>query len=130
MAEIKVPEFGDSIQEVQVYQWLKKPGEWVERDEDIVELESEKASQALPAPVSGVLASVAVAEGEIAKVGDLLCVIDESAAKGSAGAGQVASTAAAGGSSDATAVAAAPPAAGSGGEANWIMPAAQVMLTE
>jgi 2-oxoglutarate dehydrogenase E2 component (dihydrolipoamide succinyltransferase) len=48
MAEVKVPEFGDSIQEVQVFQWLKKPGEWVERDEDIVELESEKASQALP----------------------------------------------------------------------------------
>ena len=127
MAEIKVPEFGDSIQEVQVYQWLKKPGEWVERDEDIVELESEKASQALPAPVSGVLASVAVAEGEIAKIGDLLCVIDESAAKGNANAGQAASTASAGGS-DATAVAA-PPATGSG-EANWIMPAAQVMLTE
>jgi len=88
MAEIKVPEFGDSIQEVQVFQWLKKPGEWVERDEDIVELESEKASQSLPAPVSGVLASVAVAEGEIIQVGAMLCVIDESASRESASAGQ------------------------------------------
>ena len=47
MFEIKVPEFGESIQEVQVASWLKKPGDWVERDEEIVELESEKASQAL-----------------------------------------------------------------------------------
>ena len=128
MSEIKVPEFGDSIQEVQVFQWLKKPGEWVERDEDIVELESEKASQALPAPVSGVLSSIAVAEGEIAQVGDLLCVIDENASKdGSAGQGVVAS-AEAGGSSQSTAVADAPPAEGE--SANWIMPAAQVMLSE
>lgn len=127
MAEIKVPEFGDSIQEVQVFQWLKKPGEWVERDEDIVELESEKASQALPAPVSGVLKSVSVAEGEIAQVGDLLCVIDESASRESAGAGQAAASAAVGSSGDATAVAA-PPAAGE--SASWIMPAAQQMLSE
>lgn len=127
MADIKVPEFGDSIQEVQVFQWLKKPGEWVERDEDIVELESEKASQSLPAPVSGVMASVVVAEGEIAKIGDLLCVIDESATKDSAGGGQASSTTSVGGSAESTAVADAPPA---GETANWIMPAAQVMLSE
>jgi 2-oxoglutarate dehydrogenase E2 component (dihydrolipoamide succinyltransferase) len=128
MAEIKVPEFGDSIQEVQVFQWLKKPGDWVERDEDIVELESEKASQALPAPVAGVLKSVSVAEGEIAQVGDLLCVIDESASRDNAGAGQAAASAAVGSTGDATAVADAPPAAGE--SANWIMPAAQLMLSE
>ncbi|QEG21782.1 2-oxoglutarate dehydrogenase complex dihydrolipoyllysine-residue succinyltransferase [Mariniblastus fucicola] len=128
MAEIKVPEFGDSIQEVQVFQWLKKPGEWVERDEDIVELESEKASQALPAPVSGVLQSVSVAEGEIAQVGDLLCVIDESASKDGAAAGQSSAAAAAGGSTESTAVVDAPPADGE--SASWIMPAAQVMLSE
>ncbi len=128
MAEIKVPEFGDSIQEVQVFQWLKKPGEWVERDEDIVELESEKASQALPAPVAGILASVAVAEGEIVQVGATLCVIDESASRDSAASGQAAATSAAGGATDSTAVLDAPPA--SGESANWIMPAAQVMLSE
>ncbi len=128
MAEIKVPEFGDSIQEVQVFQWLKKPGEWVERDEDIVELESEKASQALPAPVAGVLQSVAVAEGEIAQVGDVLCVIDESASRESAGGAQAASSASVGASADTTAVADAPAAAGEG--ASWIMPAAQLMLSE
>ncbi len=40
MFEIKVPEFGESIQEVQVASWLKKPGDWIDKDEDIVELES------------------------------------------------------------------------------------------
>lgn len=128
MAEIKVPEFGDSIQEVQVFQWLKKPGEWVERDEDIVELESEKASQALPAPVSGVLQSVSVAEGEIAQVGDLLCIIDESATRESAGGAQAAATASVGSASEATATVDAPPSEGE--SASWIMPAAQVMLSE
>lgn len=126
MTEIKVPEFGDSIQEVQVFQWLKKPGEWVERDEDIVELESEKASQALPAPVSGVLQSIAVAEGEIARIGDLLCMIDESAAPNNAGKAQATTTAAAGAGS--TAVASAPPTTSN--ESTWIMPAAQLMLQE
>jgi len=59
MFDVKVPEFGESIQEVQVFQWLKKPGEWVEMDDDLVELESEKASQALAAPTSGILSTVA-----------------------------------------------------------------------
>lgn len=127
MSEIKVPEFGDSIQEVQVFQWLKKPGEWVERDEDFVELESEKASQALAAPVSGVLSSVAVAEGEIVQVGAILCVIDETASRESASAAQ-GSAATAAGSTGSTAVMDAPPA--TGGDTSWIMPAAQVMLSE
>ncbi len=128
MSEIKVPEFGDSIQEVQVFQWLKKPGEWVERDEDIVELESEKASQALPAPVSGILTSVAVAEGEIIPVGAVLCVIDETATRDGASVGQASGTSAAGANSDSTAVMDAPPIDGE--SASWIMPAAQVMLSE
>ena len=46
MVEIKVPELGESIQEVQISQWLKKEGEWVEKDDDLVELESEKALRA------------------------------------------------------------------------------------
>ena len=52
MFEIKVPAFGESIQEVQVAEWFKKPGDYVQRDEEIVELESEKASQALVSDLS------------------------------------------------------------------------------
>ncbi len=128
MFDVKVPEFGESIQEVQVFQWLKKPGEWVEMDDDLVELESEKASQALAAPTSGILSKVAVPDGQIVKVGALLCQIDDKATQSSASDGGAASaTSAAGGGDSSTAVVDAPPTAGG---SDWIMPAAQVMLTE
>jgi len=72
MIEIKVPSLGESIQEVQVATWLVKEGDWVDKDQDLVELESEKATQALPSPEAGVLKKIAVAAGGFAKVGDLL----------------------------------------------------------
>ena len=124
MFEVKVPEFGESIQEVQVAVWLKQPGDWVDRDEDIVELESEKASQALACPEAGVLKNILVAEGEFANVGAVLCELELGAKPEGASAGSAAKTAQAGGS--ATAVADAPPAT----ETNWIMPAAERVLTE
>ncbi len=75
MFEIKVPAFGESIQEVQVATWLKKVGDWVDRDEDLVELESEKASQALASPEAGILQEIRVDDGEFANVGDVLCTM-------------------------------------------------------
>ncbi|MDB4368742.1 dihydrolipoamide succinyltransferase, partial [bacterium] len=95
MFEIKVPEFGESIQEVQVAAWLKQPGDWIEKDEDIVELESEKASQALSSERAGVLQQIKVADGEFAHVGDILCVVEEG--EKPAGTASTASTAAGGG---------------------------------
>ena len=77
MIEIIVPELGESIQEVQVAAWLKKEGEFVKKDEDLVELESEKASQALPAPESGIVGTIKVAEGEFAQVGDVLALMEK-----------------------------------------------------
>lgn len=124
MFEVKVPEFGESIQEVQVAVWLKQPGEWVDRDEDIVELESEKASQALACPEAGVLKNIRVAEGEFANVGAVLCELELGEKPEAASAGVATKTAQAGGG--ATAVADAPPAA----DTNWIMPAAERVLTE
>ncbi len=123
MFEIKVPAFGESIQEVQVASWLKKPGDWVERDEEIVELESEKASQALTSEQSGVLSEIKVAEGDFAQVGDVLCVLTEG--EQPSGESSASSTAAAGASST-TAVADAPPES----PADWIMPAAERVLSE
>lgn len=124
MFEIKVPEFGESIKEVQVASWLKQPGDWVNKDEEIVELESEKASQALVSEHDGVLSDIRVAAGEFAQVGDVLCVIKPGEKGDSAGAAQTA--AAEGGS--ATAVADAP--ADTDEAANWIMPAADRLLHE
>ncbi len=80
MIEIKVPTVGESISEVTLVQWLKKDGEWVERDELLCELESEKATFELNAEQAGILHIVAQ-EGDTLNIGDLACKIDETAAR-------------------------------------------------
>lgn len=55
MVEVVVPEVGESITEVQVSQWLKSEGDWVNEGEDLVEVETEKASVQIPAKASGFL---------------------------------------------------------------------------
>lgn len=127
MFEINVPEFGESIQEVQVGQWLKEVGQWVEKDEDIVELESDKATQALAAPEAGVLKEIKVEEGGFAKVGDLLCVMDTDAKSGSATASSAVSEGGSTSAATATATVADESAVGS---AVWIMPAAERVLDQ
>ncbi|MDI9320704.1 MAG: 2-oxoglutarate dehydrogenase complex dihydrolipoyllysine-residue succinyltransferase [Phycisphaerales bacterium] len=80
MVEIKVPTVGESISEVTLVQWLKADGAWVERDEILCEMESEKATFELNAEQSGILHIVAKA-GETINIGNLACKIDESAAR-------------------------------------------------
>jgi 2-oxoglutarate dehydrogenase E2 component (dihydrolipoamide succinyltransferase) len=80
MVDIKVPTVGESINEVTLLQWLKKDGEYVDRDEVIAELESEKATFEVNAEKAGVLKTSAK-EGDTLKIGDLLASIDDSAAK-------------------------------------------------
>ena len=77
--ELRVPEVGESIKEVQIGTWLKKEGDPIERDEALVEIESDKATLELPAPVSGTLAKVLKKKGETVQVGDLIATIGESA---------------------------------------------------
>ena len=81
MIDIKVPTVGESISEVTLLKWSKKDGEYVERDEVIAELESEKATFEVNAEQAGVIKLSAVKEGDTIKIGDLLASIDESAAK-------------------------------------------------
>ena len=57
--EIKVPTVGESIQEVQIGQWLKREGQSIDKDENLVEIESDKATVDLPAPVAGIVAQIA-----------------------------------------------------------------------
>ncbi len=76
--EIKVPTIGESISEVTLLRWNKKDGEYVERDEVIAELESEKATFEVNAEKAGVLKTLA-AEGDTLQIGDLLASIDENA---------------------------------------------------
>ena len=78
MIEIKVPTVGESISEVTLVKWLKNDGEWVERDEILCELESEKATFELNAEKSGILHIVAKEDQTLA-IGELACKIDDEA---------------------------------------------------
>lgn len=81
MIDIKVPAVGESISEVTLLKWNKKDGDYVERDEVIAELESEKATFEVNAEQSGVIRLGNIQEGDTLKIGDLLASIDENAAK-------------------------------------------------
>jgi len=80
MIEIKVPTVGESINEVTLVKWLKSDGDYVERDEVIAELESEKATFEVNAEKAGILKTVGK-EGDTLNIGDTLAQIDETAAK-------------------------------------------------
>jgi 2-oxoglutarate dehydrogenase E2 component (dihydrolipoamide succinyltransferase) len=74
--EIKVPAVGESITEVTLSQWLKKDGDHVEMDENLAELESDKATFELPAERAGILKIVAQ-EGDTLEIGAVVCIIEE-----------------------------------------------------
>jgi 2-oxoglutarate dehydrogenase E2 component (dihydrolipoamide succinyltransferase) len=78
--ELKVPEIGESITEVTVGKWHKSVGERVEKDEGVVELESDKATVDLPAPSAGTISKILKQAGETAAVGEvigLLAAVDD-----------------------------------------------------
>ncbi len=82
MAEkITVPTLGESVTEATVSKWLKSQGEKVTADEPLVELETDKVNVEVPSPVSGVLGSISVKEGETVNVGSLLGTVDSSSIK-------------------------------------------------
>ncbi|MGJ1203161.1 2-oxoglutarate dehydrogenase complex dihydrolipoyllysine-residue succinyltransferase [Sphingobacterium lactis] len=74
--EIKVPSVGESITEVTLAQWLKQDGDYVEMDENIAELESDKATFELPAEKAGILKIIAQ-EGDTLEIGAVVCTIEE-----------------------------------------------------
>ncbi|MDQ6763016.1 MAG: 2-oxoglutarate dehydrogenase complex dihydrolipoyllysine-residue succinyltransferase [Bacteroidota bacterium] len=78
--EIKVPSIGESINEVTLTKWMKKDGDWVERDEVIAELESEKATFEINAELAGILHPIAK-ENDTLNIGDVACTIDDKAEK-------------------------------------------------
>lgn len=78
--ELKVPEVGESVTEVEIGRWLVKEGEAVTADQPIVELETDKVNQELPAPVAGALVKILLSAGDTARVGDVIAHIEEGAA--------------------------------------------------
>jgi 2-oxoglutarate dehydrogenase E2 component (dihydrolipoamide succinyltransferase) len=75
--ELKVPEVGESVTEVEIGPWLKNEGDAVQKDEPVVTLESEKATLELPAPQSGTITQVLKKKGETAKVGEVIGYLDD-----------------------------------------------------
>jgi 2-oxoglutarate dehydrogenase E2 component (dihydrolipoamide succinyltransferase) len=78
--EIKVPSVGESINEVTLAKWIKNDGDWVNRDEVIAELESEKATFEINAEKAGILHTIAK-ENDTLKIGDVVSTIDDAAEK-------------------------------------------------
>jgi 2-oxoglutarate dehydrogenase E2 component (dihydrolipoamide succinyltransferase) len=78
--EMKVPSPGESISEVEVATWLVSDGDYVEKDQAIAEVDSDKATLELPAEQSGII-TLKAAEGDVVKVGQVVCLIDTSAAR-------------------------------------------------
>lgn len=74
--ELKIPEIGESVSEVIIGEWLRAEGDFVERDEDIVVVESEKATLEIPAPESGKLVKILKRSGETAAVGETIGRLD------------------------------------------------------
>jgi len=80
VAEIKVPELAESITEGTIAQWLKKPGDYVEKGESICELETDKVNVEIMAEESGVLQQLLANEGDTVAVGQAIAIIGEGAA--------------------------------------------------
>ena len=76
--EMKVPSPGESITEVEIAEWLVQDGDYVEKDQAIAEVDSDKATLELPAEVSGVI-TLKAEEGDAVAVGEVVCLIDTSA---------------------------------------------------
>ncbi len=75
--EIKVPQAGESIQEVEIGQWLVGEGDHVEKGQNLVEIETDKASLDLAAPVAGVVSKILKRQGEPAEIGEVIARLEE-----------------------------------------------------
>lgn len=82
--EMKVPSPGESITEVEIAEWLVSDGDYVEKDQAIAEVDSDKATLELPAEASGII-TLKAEEGDTVEVGQVVCIIDTDAAKPSGG---------------------------------------------
>jgi 2-oxoglutarate dehydrogenase E2 component (dihydrolipoamide succinyltransferase) len=77
LLEMRVPSPGESISEVEIAEWLVEDGDYVEKDQAIAEIDSDKATLELPAEESGTI-KIVVGDGETIAVGDVVCIIDTS----------------------------------------------------
>lgn len=134
MVDIIVPNVGESISEVQIGQWLKSEGDWVEAGEDVVEIETEKASVQIPATTSGYLRGILKRQEEFATVGEVIGSIEPSE-KGSESPAAPPSPAPSNAASaaeppKAATAPATPTVAATAADGSFVMPAAQRLIDE
>ena len=84
LAEVHMPQMGVSVAEGTITAWRKRPGDWVERDEVIVEISTDKVETEVPSPAAGRVAELLVEEGVTVDVGTLLATIDTGSKPGQA----------------------------------------------
>ena len=84
LIEVKVPQLSESVAEATLLQWHKKPGEAVARDENLIDVETDKVVLELPAPSAGVLVSVVKGDGATVVSGEVIATIDTEASAGAA----------------------------------------------
>src|ERR1700761_716434 len=75
--EVKVPQLPESVQDATLVSWHKKPGDQVNRDENLVDIETDKVVLEVPAPVSGVLKEIRVKDGTTVGAGQVLAILEE-----------------------------------------------------
>ncbi len=80
MADVVLPQLGETVTEGTIIRWIKQVGDEVRRDEPLFEISTDKVDSEVPSPAAGVLTEVVVPEGETVEVGTLLAVISDSAA--------------------------------------------------
>ncbi len=127
IVDVQVPQFSESVSEGTLLTWKKKPGEAVTIDETLVEIETDKVVLEVPAPATGVLAEIGVADGSTVTSQQLLAKIDT---EGKAGVAAPATTASVAAPAAAAAAPAAAPAASGGNKGDVAMPAAAKILAE
>jgi 2-oxoglutarate dehydrogenase E2 component (dihydrolipoamide succinyltransferase) len=121
--EVQVPQLSESVAEATLLQWHKKVGEAVARDENLIDIETDKVVLELPAPAQGVIVEIVKGDGSTVVAGEVIARIDTEATA------SVAAPAAAASAARAPQAAAAPAAAATS-SGSIAMPAAAIMLSE
>ena len=130
LIEVRVPQLSESVAEATLLQWHKKAGELVARDENLIDIETDKVVLELPAPSAGVLAQVLKGDGSTVVAGEVIAMIDPEAKAGATAAAPAVAAPAPAAAQAPAPVAAGAPAAGGGSKSGVAMPAAAKLMAE
>src|SRR5215470_17564285 len=130
VAPIKMPQLGESVTEGTVDRWLKKEGDYVKRDELIVEVVTDKVNAEIPSPFEGTLVRISVAEGTTIPIGTEIGVIELAGVDADTAVPAAAAAPAAEPLAIGAVVAAMPPAAADGAPARRLSPAVRRLAEE